>query len=95
MARSPIHVDFVQEARETVTLSDLKPDIDLYIQKINSKKFDEAASIFDKKLSNPLYFRVNEYILIIDLISKLFPDGNYRDHMPLVKDKMEKMVTLL
>lgn len=88
MARSPIHVDFVQEVRETVTLNDLKPDIDLYLQKINSKQFDEAASIFDRKLSNPLYFRVNEYILIIDLISKLFPDGNYRDRMPVVKDRI-------
>lgn len=56
-------------------LEDLAPAIELYHHTVRAGRYDEALTLFRDRLTNPLYYQLGVYQLIIDLLRALFPDG--------------------
>ena len=64
---------------EKVTrLEDLTPVIELYHHTVRAGQFDEALALYRDRMTDPLYFQLGAYQLIIDLLRALFPDGEDR-----------------
>lgn len=77
---------------EKVTrLEDLAPVIELYHHTVRAGRYDEAFTLFRDRLV-PLYHQFVAYLLIIDLMSALFPDGE--DRPPRLKDEIAQASTL-
>lgn len=73
-------------------LEDLAPVIELYHHTVRAGQLDEARTLFRDRLADPLYFQLGAYLLIIDLLRPLFPDGEDR---PLrLKDESAQAWTL-
>jgi len=74
-------------------VEDLAPVIELYHHTVCAGQFDEAQILLrDRLCPNPLYFQLGAYLLIIDLLRALFPDGE--DHPPRLKDENNQGWTL-
>jgi tetratricopeptide (TPR) repeat protein len=75
----------VPEVEKVTRLEDLTPVIELYHHTVRAGQFEEAFTLYDDRLSDPLYYQLGAYQLIIELLRALFPDGE--DHPPCVKDE--------
>ena len=73
-------------------LEDLAPVIELYHHTVRAGQLDEACTLFRDRLTNPLYYQLGAYQLIIDLLRPLFPDGE--DRPPRLKDESAQAWTL-
>jgi hypothetical protein len=71
--------------KKIVSLEDLAPVIELYYHLVKSEKFDEAYNVFFKRLENPIYYQFSAYYLIIELLNKLFIDGQDKPPRPSKK----------
>ena len=78
---------------EKVThLEDLAPVIELYHHTVRAGQFDEARTLFHDRISRAAYYQLGAYLLQIDLLRALFPDGE--DHPPRLKDESVQAWTL-
>ena len=68
----------VQQPDKVTRLDDLAAVIELYHHTVRAGQFDEAQHLYRDRLSNPLYYQLGAYHLIIDLMRALFPDGEGR-----------------
>jgi tetratricopeptide (TPR) repeat protein len=70
-------------------LEDLFAVIELYHHTVRAGQLDEAFMLFrDRLCPNPLYYQLGAYLLIIDLLRPLFPDGE--DRRPRLKDESDQ-----
>lgn len=75
----------VPEPDNVTRLEDLAPVIELYHHTVRAGQLDEALTLFSDRLTKPLYFQLGAYLLIIDLLHPLFPDGE--GYPPRLKDE--------
>jgi len=68
----------VPKPEKVTRVEDLAPVIELYHHTVRAGQLDEALTLFHDRLTNPLYFQLGAYQLIIDLLRPLFPDGEDR-----------------
>jgi tetratricopeptide (TPR) repeat protein len=66
-------------------VDDLAPVIELYHHTVKAGQYDEALSLFQDRLGDPLYYRFGAYQACIELVRGLFPAGE--DHPPKLKTK--------
>ena len=71
------------------SIEDLLPVIELYHHTVRAGRYDEAAELFNGRLSRSLYYRFGAYQLRIELLRALFPDGE--DRPPRLKDQSARM----
>ncbi|MFL5384849.1 MAG: toll/interleukin-1 receptor domain-containing protein [Longimicrobiaceae bacterium] len=77
---------------ERVTrLEDLAPVIELYHHTVRAGQLNEAFTLYRNRL-DPLYHQLGAYVLIIDLMRALFPDGE--GHPPHLRNKRDQSWTL-
>ncbi len=82
----------VPAPHKVTRLEDLTPVIELYHHTVRAGQLDEAYSLFRNRLHAPLYYQLGAYLLIIDLLRPVFPDGE--DRPPRLKDKSDQAWTL-
>ena len=83
----------IPEPEKIESLDDLAPVIELYHHTVNSGKYDEACDLLRARLlPDPLHFQFGAYVLIIDLLRALFPDGE--DKPPRLKKERAQSWTL-
>ncbi len=73
------------DADKVQSIEDLLPVIELYHHTASAGRYDEAIVLFQERLQKPLYFRFGAYQLRIELLRRLFPDGE--DRPPRLKDE--------
>lgn len=66
-------------------LEDLATVIELYHHTVRAGRLDGAITLFRDRLHDSLYYQLGAYLLIIDLLRPLFPDGE--DRPPRLKDE--------
>jgi len=82
----------VPPPEEVTCLDDLAPAIELYHHTVRAGQLDEALRLYRDRLSNPLYYQLGAYQLMIDLLRPLFPAGE--DRPPRLKDERAQAWTL-
>ena len=82
----------VPEVEKVTRLEDLAPVIELYHHTVRAGQLDEALTLYQDRLTSPLYYHFGAYSLIIDLLRLLFPDGE--DHPPRLKAEAAQAWTL-
>jgi len=65
----------VPEVEEVITLEDLIPVIELYYHLVKAGKFDEAWELYTNRIWKPAYYQLSAYNLSIELLKKLYPQG--------------------
>ena len=73
-------------------LEDLAPVIELYHHTVRAGQLDEGRTLFHDRIQKTLLYQLGAYLLIIDLLRPLFPDGE--DRPPRLKDEMAQAWTL-
>ncbi|MBI3448283.1 MAG: TIR domain-containing protein [Acidobacteria bacterium] len=80
-------------AQDNVTrLEDLAPVIELYYHTVRAGELDEAFTLFRDRINKAAYYQLGAYLLQIDLLRALFPDGE--DRPPRLKRKSDQAFTL-
>jgi hypothetical protein len=69
-------------------LEDLAPVIELYHHTVRAGQFDEAFTLFRDRINKATFYQLGAYLLQIDLLGALFPDGE--DRPPRLKTKRAK-----
>lgn len=82
----------IESSGKVTCLEDLEPVIELYHHTLRAGQPDEAFVLFRDRLTDPLYFQLGAYGLIIDLLSPLFPQGE--DQPPCLKDEGDQAWTM-
>ena len=78
---------------EKVTgLEDLGPVIELYHHTVRAGQLDEACELYCARIWRTLYYQLGGYLVEIDLLRALFPDGE--DRPPRLKDESAQAWTL-
>ncbi len=77
---------------EVTCLEDLAPAIELYHHTVRAGQFDEAFTLFSDRIHNAAFYQLGAYLLQIDLLWVLFPDGE--DRPPRLKDENAQAWTL-
>lgn len=65
----------VPQPKRVTCIEDLRPAIELYHHTVRAGEYDQAVELFGDRLSNPLYYQLGAYLLIIELLQTLFPKG--------------------
>jgi tetratricopeptide (TPR) repeat protein len=86
------HFEAVPKAEKVQTLADLQPAIELYHHLARAGKYDEAHTLYNNRLSRPLYFQLGAYQQEIELLRVLFPDGE--DKLPRLSKEGDQAWTL-
>ncbi len=73
-------------------LEDLAPVIELYHHTVRAGQLDDARTLYRDRLAAPLYYQLGAYLLTIDLLRPLFPDGE--DRPPRLTDERAQAWTL-
>jgi tetratricopeptide (TPR) repeat protein len=73
-------------------LEDLLPVIELYHHTVRAGQYDEALYLYWDRIADAAYFQLGAYLLTVDLLSALFPDGE--DRPPRLKDERDQARTL-
>ena len=73
-------------------LEDLAPVIELYHHTVRAGQFDEAFTLYRDRIIRAAYYQLGAYLLQIDLLRALFPDGE--DRPPRMKDESAQSWTL-
>lgn len=73
-------------------LEDLAPVIELYHHTVRAGQYDEAFTLFYERLNQATYYQLGAYLLQIDLLCALLPDGEGRP--PRLKDESAQAWTL-
>jgi tetratricopeptide (TPR) repeat protein len=60
------------------SLEDLAPVIELYHHTVRAGQYDTAFGLFSDRLYVPIYEQLSAYLLMIDLLGALFPQGEDR-----------------
>jgi tetratricopeptide (TPR) repeat protein len=90
----------VPRVTKITRLEDLAPVIELSHHTARTGQFDEAFTLYSDCLSDPLYHQLGAYLLIIDLLRALFPDGedplasSGQAALPRLKDESHQAWTL-
>jgi tetratricopeptide (TPR) repeat protein len=81
----------VPQPDKVTRLEDLAPVIELYHHTVRAGQFDEAFLLFRDRLSQAIYYQLGAYLLQIDLLRALFPDGE--DCVPRLQTKRSQSWT--
>jgi tetratricopeptide (TPR) repeat protein len=68
-------VPMIEDYREVNSLEDLTPAIELYNTLIGLRRYDDAATLFFKRLNKAALFRLSVGRPRVELLEMLFPDG--------------------
>lgn len=82
----------VPKPDKVTRLEDLAPVIELYHHTVRAGQLDEALALFRDRLNQTLYYQLGAYLLQIDLLRPLFPDGE--DSPPRLKNENDQAWTL-
>jgi len=86
--RAVVYFEALPAPEKVVTLADIAPVIERYHHLIGAGKFDEAIVLFRGRLHSPIYYRLANYNLAIELLRALFPEGeNYPPHLQAEADQ--------
>jgi hypothetical protein len=66
-------------------LDDLAPVIELYHHTVSAGRYDEAVTLYYRRIWNALYYRLGAYQSEIELLKTLFPDGE--DQLPRLQSE--------
>ncbi len=86
------YVAAVPAPDKVTRLEDLAPVIELYHHTVRAGRLDESFTLFRDRLHTPLYYQLGAYLLIVDLLRPLFPDGE--DRPPRLTDESDQGWTL-
>lgn len=75
----------IEKPSQVQILEDLQPVIALYHHTLQAGELDAAFELYRDRLSRSLYSQFGVYLLIIELLHGLFPDGE--DRPPRLKDE--------
>jgi tetratricopeptide (TPR) repeat protein len=78
----------VPKVAKVTRLEDLVPVIELYHHTVRAGQLDEAWTLFRDRIWKTLYYQFGGYLLQIDLLRVLFPDGE--DRPPRLKDESHR-----
>ena len=69
-------------------LEDVAPVIELYHHTVRAGQLDQAWTLFRDRIWQTLYYQLGGYLLQIDLLRALFPDGE--DRPPRLRDESDQ-----
>ena len=72
--------------KKITSLDELQPVIELYHHTVRAGQYHDARDLYGSRLRDTLYFQLGAYLVIIELLTALFPDGE--DRPPLLKSKI-------
>ncbi len=78
----------VPKPEKVRTLDDLLPVVELYHHTVRAGRFDQAFELFCRRIANGAYFKLGAYLLSIELLWTLFPDG--KDRPPRLKNERDQ-----
>jgi len=82
----------VPKVEKVARLEDLAPVIELYHHTVRAGQLDEACTLFHDRINEAAYYQLGAYLLQIDLLRALFPDGE--DRPPRLEDASAQGWTL-
>lgn len=82
----------VPKVAKVTRLEDLAPVIELYHHTVRAGQYTEAEVLYFDRLHKPLYYQLGAYLLIIDLLRTLVPNGE--NSLPLLDTEDKKAFTL-
>ncbi|HEX6291973.1 MAG TPA: hypothetical protein VFZ66_22495, partial [Herpetosiphonaceae bacterium] len=69
-------------------LEELSPVIELYHHMVQARQYDAACDLFYKQINRATFYQFGAYQLRIELLRRLFPDGE--DSLPRVRRKSDQ-----
>ena len=69
------YFDAVPQPEKLESVDDLAPVIELYHHTVRAGRFDEAYGLFRARLDTPTYYQFGAYLLQVELLHALFPNG--------------------
>ena len=82
----------VPPADKVTRLEDLAPVMEFFHHTVRAGQFDEACTLFRDRLGTVLHLQLGAYLMQIDLLRALFPDGE--DRLPRLRDERAQSWTL-
>lgn len=76
----------IEDFEQVESLEDLTPAIELYNTLIGLRRYDDAAQLFDLRISDATLYRLSASRQRVELLEMLFPDGS--DHLPRLSDSL-------